>query len=139
MNRKYRLAHAGLCSLLLLALFGCGRDSDMGDAAKTATVKLATEYQAVHLDNGQVLFGKLEQAGSDYPVLRNVFMAQNQVNPQTKEVTRTLVKRSVELHAPDHMILNARHILAIEPVVANSRVAQVIKQAESQPAVPSTQ
>jgi len=128
------LIAAVLLSIVVPALTGCNRDSGLSGSAKTEAIKFATEYQAVHLDNGQVLFGKLEQAGGDYPVLRNVFAAQSQVNPQTKEVTRSLVKRSVELHNPDYMVLNARHIVAIEPVAATSRVAQVIKQAESQPA-----
>lgn len=120
---------------VMLALSGCNRES--GAASEVpAAIKFTTEYQAVHLDDGQILFGKLEQAGSDYPVLRNVFAVQNQVNPTTKEVTRNLVKLSVELHNPDYMVLNARHIIAIEPVAASSRVAEVIKQAGTRPTAP---
>lgn len=118
-----------------IALAGCGDRSPWGHELP----KFSTEYQAVHLDNGQVLFGKLEQAGRDHPVLRNVFAEQSQANPQTREVIRALVKRSVELHKPEYMVLNARHIAAIEPVAATSRVAQVIKQAETQPAAAPTQ
>jgi len=125
-------------SAVMLVLSGCNRDSGAASTAAPTAIKFTTEYQAVHLDNGQVLFGKLEQAGSDYPVLHNVFAAQNQVNPTTKEATRVLVKRSVELHNPDYMVLNARHIVAIEPVAANSRVAEVIKQADTQPPLPHT-
>lgn len=110
------------CALLVA---GCGRSD--------STHKFTSEYQAVFMDNGQVFFGKLEQLGSDYPLLRNVFTVQNQANPETKEVKSALVKRGVELHGPDYTVLNARHIVAIEPVGENSRVAQVIKQAESQP------
>ena len=124
-----------LMSISMLSLSACNRDSGVATAVPAA-IKLTTEYQAVHLDNGQLLFGKLEQAGSDYPVLRNVFAEQSQVNQTTKEVTRVLVKRSVELHNPDYMILNAKHIVAIEPVANNSRVAEVIKQANTQPATP---
>ena len=124
-----------LISIGILSLTACNRDFGVANAVPAA-IKLTTEYQAVHLDNGQLLFGKLEQAGSDYPVLRNVFAEQSQVNQTTKEVTRVLVKRSVELHNPDYMILNAKHIVAIEPVATNSRVAEVIKQANSQPVTP---
>jgi hypothetical protein len=124
-----------LMSFGMLSLSGCNRDSGMANAVPPA-IKFTTEYQAVHLDNGQMLFGKLEQAGSDYPVLRNVFAEQSQVNQTTKEVTRVLVKRSVELHNPDYMVLNAKHIVAIEPVANNSRVAEVIKQANTQPVTP---
>ena len=124
-----------LISIGILSLTACNRDFGVTNAVPAA-IKLTTEYQAVHLDNGQLLFGKLEQPGSDYPVLRNVFAEQSQVNQTTKEVTRVLVKRSVELHNPDYMILNAKHIVAIEPVAPNSRVAEVIKQANTQPATP---
>lgn len=99
--------------------------------------KFSSEYQAVFMDNGQVVFGKLEQFGSDYPVLRNPFAVQNQVNPETKQASSVLVRRSVDLHGPDYMVLNARHILVVEPVAENSRVAQVIKQAEAQTPAPN--
>lgn len=115
-----------LCFALLLA--GC--------APSGTPHKFTSEYQAVFMDNGQVFFGKLEQMGGDYPLLRNVFTVQNQADPATKEVKSALVKRGVELHGPDYTVLNARHIVAIEPVAENSRVAQVIKQAETQAAKP---
>ena len=136
MQHRTRLA-AALLFIGMLALSGCDWVSGMAPSVqKPAALKFTTDYQAVHLDNGQVLFGKLEQAGSDYPLLRNVFSAQSQTNPDTKEVSRSLVRRSIELHNPDFMVLNAQHIVAIEPVAATSRVAQVIKQAEAQPAAP---
>ena len=98
--------------------------------------KFSSEYQAVFMDNGQVVFGKLEQFGSEYPVLRNPFTVQNQSNPETKQVSSALVRRGVELHGPDYMVLNARHIVVVEPVAENSRVAQVIKQADAQAPAP---
>lgn len=103
----------------------------------TTAPKFSSEYQAVFMTNGQVLFGKLEQFGSDYPVLRNPFTIQNQANPETKQVGSALVRRSVELHGPDYTVLNARHILVVEPVGADSRVAQVIKLAEAQAPAPN--
>ena len=39
-----------------------------------------TEYQAVYLDNGQVFFGKLSETGSPFPLLRDVFFIQTQVD-----------------------------------------------------------
>lgn len=81
--------------------------------------------------NGQVFFGKLEGAGTDWPVLRNVYVIQNQMNPETKQVAGTLVKRSGDLHGPEYMALNARQIALIEPVAATSRVGQLIAQAQS--------
>jgi hypothetical protein len=141
MNHRL-LPIAALLSIAALALSGCDRAAENQpvekiDTAKPSAFAFTTDYQAVHLDNGQVLFGKLEQGGSDYPVLRNAYAAQTQTNPDTKEVRRALVKRSVELHNPDYMVLNARHILAVEPVAATSRVAQVIKQLEAEPSAPA--
>jgi hypothetical protein len=131
-SRQFPLCVIAVLCATVLATTGCNRDLSGGGSASQA-IKLTSDYQAVHLDNGQVLFGKLEQAGSEYPVLHDVFAAQNQVNPTTKEVSRTLTRRNVELHNPDYMVVNARHIVAIEPVAPNSRVAEVIKQANAQP------
>lgn len=94
-------------------------------------LKFSTEYQAVFLDNGQVYFGKLEGAGSDYPILREVFYVQRQVDQDKKEAKALLVKRGSEWHGPDFMRLNARHIVLIEPVSPGSRVAQLIKEAKA--------
>jgi hypothetical protein len=115
----------GLASLLLA---GC--------APSASPHKFTSAYQAVFIDNGQVFFGKLEQMGGEYPLLRDVFTVQNQADPATKEIKSALVRRSAELHGPDYMLLNAKHIVAIEPVGENSRVAQVIKQAEAKVAKP---
>ncbi|MBI4938621.1 MAG: hypothetical protein HY846_10510 [Nitrosomonadales bacterium] len=107
-----------------------------GCASSGSSHKFTTEYQAVFMDNGHMFFGKLEQAGCDYPLLRNAFTVQNQADPATKEIKSALVRRGVELHGPDYTVLNAKHIVAIEPVAGNSRVAQIIKQAEAQTAKP---
>ncbi len=93
-----------------------------------ASVTFDTPYQAVLLDNGQVYYGKIEKVGTAFPVLTDVYYVQNQVNPQTKEVTNLLVRRGKEWHAPDRMVLNARHIVLIEPVSPNSKVAELISQ-----------
>jgi hypothetical protein len=84
-------------------------------------------YSAVLLDNNQVYFGKLDKASSAYPVLTDVYYIQSQVNQETKAVTNILVRRGNELHGPDRMFLNSRHILFIEPVGPNSKVAQLIE------------
>jgi hypothetical protein len=86
-------------------------------------------YQAVLLDNNQVYFGKVADLGSDYPVLTDVFYIQTTVNQETKQQNNILLKRGKEWHAPDKMVLNARHIIMIEPVTAGSTVAKLIAQA----------
>jgi len=98
-------------------------------ACRTAAdIKFDTTYQAVLLDNGSVYFGKLQGAGTQYPVPTDVYYVQSQVNQETKEVKNILIRRGNEWHAPDRMFLNARHIILIEPVGPNSKVAELIAQ-----------
>jgi hypothetical protein len=106
----------------LLLLPGCSRQS----------FDFKTEYQAVFLSNGQAFIGKLEGAGTDYPLLRDVFYIQSGVNQATKQVTNVLVKRGKELHGPDFMYINAKNILMIEPVASDSQVARLIRDAKGQ-------
>ena len=91
-------------------------------------VKFDTAWQAVLLDNGSVYFGKLQGAGTDYPVLTDVYYVQSQMNQENKEVKNILIRRGNEWHSPDRMVLNARHIVLMEPVGPNSQVAKLIAQ-----------
>ena len=86
-------------------------------------------YSAVLLDNNSVYFGKVADLGTDYPVLTDVFYIQSAVDQETKKQSNILVKRGKEWHAPDKMVLNARHIIMIEPVTDGSTVAKLIAQA----------
>jgi hypothetical protein len=98
-------------------------------------ITLTTEYQAVFLDNGQAFIGKIEKVDSSYPLLKDVFYIQRQVNPGTKEVKNILIKRGSEWHGPDRMYINSKHIVLIEPVSPDSKVAQLINEAKkSKPA-----
>src|SRR6516162_7913928 len=116
-----------LCSLL--ALFsGCSPGANPGAKA----VIFATPYQAVLLSNGSVYFGKLSGYGTETPVLTDVFYILSKSDPQTKEVSNVLVKRGKELHGPDRMYLNAAHIVFVEPVGVDSKVAQLISEASKQ-------
>lgn len=94
-------------------------------------LKFDTPYQAVLLTNGSVYFGKLEGYGTKFPVLRDVYYVQSGTNPDTKQVTNVLIKRGKELHAPDHMYLNPSHIVLVEPVGPNSKVAQLISDSKA--------
>ncbi len=123
-----------LCLTPVLLLTGCTPPTV--EQSKPA-LKFSSEYQAVFMDNGQVLFGKLEQAGSAYPILKGVFTVQRQADQETKEVKTALVRRSVEPHQPDQMVLNAQHITMIESVGENSPVAQLIKRLNTQPTAPT--
>jgi len=111
--------------VLLTALAACGQ-------FRGPEPKLDTPYQAVFLANGQVFFGKLSGLGTDSPRLDDVFYVQTQVNPETKQTASVLIRRGKEWHGPRYMYLNARSILLIEPVGADSKVAQLIAEAQKQ-------
>jgi hypothetical protein len=110
-----------LSALCLFALSSCGEKPGF-----------STDYQAVFMDNGQVFFGKIENTGGDYPLLRDVYYIGRQQSPDGKEVRNILIKRGNEWHSPEYMYVNKQHIVVLEPVAANSRVAQLIKEAKTQ-------
>jgi len=98
----------------------------------SSPVAFTTPYQAVLLTNGSAYFGKLDGYGTSRPVLSEVYYIVTQNNPETKQSSNVLVKRGKELHEPDRMYLNPNQILCVEPVGTNSKVAQLIAQAQSQ-------
>jgi hypothetical protein len=89
--------------------------------------EITTPYAAVTLDNNQLFYGKLTNADSSFPELTDVYYIQSGVNQETKAVSSVLVPRRNDVHGPDRMFLNQRHIVLIEPVGANSKVAQLIE------------
>ncbi len=91
-----------------------------------------TPYQAVLLNGGAIYFGKLSRTWSDYPVLSDVYYLQSVTNKDNNQTSNILVKRGKEWHGPDHMVLNARNIVLIEPVGENSKVAQLIAESKQQ-------
>ena len=114
-----------LAFLAALVLFlGCG----------SYELNFPTDYQAVFLDNGQVFFGKLSDTGSPYLTLREVYYVQTLVEEDKKKSANLLVKRGSEWHNPEFMRINPRHVLVIEPVGPDSRVAQLIREAKAAPA-----
>ena len=106
--------------MLLTVLTACGREH------RSKEPEITTPYAAILLDNGQVYYGKLVNAGSSFPELTDVYYVQSQVNPDTKAVSNALVRRGNEWHGPDRMFLNERHVVLIEPVGTGSKVAQLI-------------
>ena len=97
-----------------------------------STVKFDTTYQAVLLDNNQVYYGRLQGLGTPFPVLTDVYYVQQQINQQTKEVKNILIRRGTEWHAPDRMVINATHIILVEPVSPTSKVAQLIADSKAE-------
>lgn len=89
-----------------------------------------TPYQAVLLSNGAVYYGKLSGYGGRNPVLNDVFYIVTKTDPDSKQTSNVLVKRGKELHGPDRMYINADQIIFVEPVGPDSKVAQLINQAQ---------
>ena len=81
------------------------------------------------LSNGAVYYGKLADYGSRTPTLTDIFYIISKTDPTTKQVSNVLVKRGKELHGPDRMYLNASQIIFVEPVGPDSKVAQLINEA----------
>ena len=108
--------------VLLAVLTAC----DRGHRQKGP--EITTPYAAVLLDNNQLYYGKLVNGGSKFPELTDVYYIQSAVNQETKEVKSVLIRRGNEVHGPDRMFLNARHIVLIEPVGTNSKVAKLIEE-----------
>jgi len=127
--KTVRVVGLSLVSLIFFILLGCDYFGKHEDAEKLA---FNTPYQVVFLDNNNAYIGKILQSGKDFIHLTNVYYIQTQVNPDTKQATNTLVKRGNELHKPDYMQINKRHIVMIEPVTLDSQVAKLIEQSEAQ-------
>ena len=130
-NRKHHIRpfRAALPAMVLvlctLVLSGCAKKFNDQPAASTPG-----GYSAVLLANGSVYFGKLEGLGSPYPILRDVYYVQTISDPETKKVSSTLVKRGKEWHGPDRMLINDKAIVFVEPVGADSKVAQLIAESK---------
>ncbi len=113
---------------LLLVIWICITNTGCS-GRQSAAPKFNTEYQAVLLTNGQVFFGRLEGLETAYPVLREVYYVRTVPSPvDSTKTTNVLVRRGQEWHAPDIMILNANHIVLVEPVTKDSKVAQLIAE-----------
>jgi len=113
-----------LVGLVALAVLGV----HLQRAIRGSSIRFNTPYQAVLLTNGSVYFGHLQDYGTSHPVLTDVYYVVSQGNPETKQVTNSLIKRGKELHEPDRMYLNPNQIVFVESVGPNSKVAQLIAE-----------
>ncbi len=119
--------------IIVFALFGSAIVALLAgllyqNARVHAEPELTTPFHGVLLTNGQAFIGRLEKAGSAFPVLREVYYVRSQTNPETKQVVNALVKRGQEWHSPDAMILSASHIVLIEPVKPDSQMGKLIEE-----------
>jgi hypothetical protein len=111
----------------------CGASAGCSSTAVKATgvPTFDTEFQAVLLDTGLVYYGKISGLDTDYPVLRDVYYIQQSKDEKSNQVNNVLIRRGNEWHGPAMTVLNSKHIVLVEPVGANSKVAQLIQQEQS--------
>jgi hypothetical protein len=118
-----------LAGLILVLSTGCPPPAK----TEATAVTFSTPYQAVVLINNSVYYGKLSGWGTSNPVLTDVFYIVSKTDPtDPKKVSNVLIKRGKELHGPDRMYLNPSQIILVEPVGADSKVAQLIAEANKQ-------
>ncbi len=98
----------------------------------------ANDFQAVFLSNGQVYFGQVSDLEANYVKLENIYylrlreplQTQGKISAENEADAKgepTLVKFGTELHQPkDVMLINRDHILFIEELDPNSKVATAI-------------
>lgn len=108
-----------------------GSKNMVGDKTKETN----SGYQAVFLTNGQVYFGKLSSASSDYATLKDIYYLQvtnppalQGSNSQQQQAKLELVKLGKELHGPvDEMKINRSQILFFEDMKEEGQVMQAIR------------
>ncbi|MBI5369638.1 hypothetical protein HZA85_00370 [Candidatus Uhrbacteria bacterium] len=89
-------------------------------------------YQAVFLDNGQVYFGRLTTQKDGFDTLTEVFYLQTGSVELDQQGNLQLTKLGNEAHGPkDEMKINREHILFIENMKDDSKVASAIKSYQS--------
>ena len=119
---KIRSLSSLLFISILVLLSGC----DSVGGKSTFKADFTTEFQAVILDSGQAYFGRIESAETRFIVLSEVYYVRGRVDDAGKPAGNMLIKRGREWHAPDRMHINTDHIVMIEPVSPDSRVAELI-------------
>lgn len=130
-RRRYAFLAVGLAAGLVVGLVA---GVMLGGPSRTPQVAapggaMNTRYQAVTLTNGQMLVGRLEKLGTAFPVLSDIHTVRARASQDAKEPTQALLSRGAD--EPDTMILNADHILFVEPVRSGSRLGKLIEEAKS--------
>lgn len=139
-----------LVVVVLVVLGVLFRDKLFQGQDKNTPAGTPSGYQAVFLTNGQVYFGKLTNAMSEYVTLEDIYYLQvtqpplqgSQTNTQATQAQPqlSLVKLGQELHGPvDSMQINHEQILFYEDMKEDGRVMQAIRQYQQNPPAPNTQ
>jgi len=128
----------GIVVVVLVVLGVLFRGQLFKGPASTTTAN-SSAYVAVFLTNGQVYFGKLTEANSDYPVLDDIYYLQ--VGPSqgsgattTPQQGISLVKLGNELHGPvDEMHISKSQILFYEQLKSDGSVVKAIEAYKASP------
>lgn len=124
-------------SLVLVALLAWSTVTILGSSqsANADTNINKDEYQAVFLTNGQVYFGKLQNATGEYLRLTDIYYLQVDSEIQSGEKADKnaadsnvqLIKLGNELHGPqDEMQISAQQVLFWENLKKDSKVSEAI-------------
>lgn len=94
---------------------------------------MSGRYQAVHLENGQIFFGKLQNTGGDFLTLRDPYYTpQLSTKADDKTPTQTqlsLIKVGEEVYGPERSVSIARSTVQYwENLRDDSKVIDAIKQ-----------
>lgn len=94
---------------------------------------MTDRYQAVHLENGQVFFGKLQNTSGNFLTLRDAYYTPlQQVKPDSQQKTPTqlsLIKVGEEVYGPERSVSIARSTVQYwENLRSDSKVIDAIKQ-----------
>lgn len=98
-------------------------------------------WQAVFIDNGQVYFGHVKDVNKNDVVIENIYYLQVVAQPLQRSFADTggdqpdqqltLIKLGNEIHGPqDAMDINRQHVVLIENLKSDSRVAEAITNYE---------
>lgn len=132
--------------VVVLAVLGfVFRGKLFGMDKKEAMSAKASGYQAIFLTNGQVYFGKVSAADSEYVVLKDIYYLQviqqqplqgtqqDQAASQAQQQI-SLVKLGNELHGPmDEMHISKTQILFYEDLKEDGNVVKAIQQYKATP------
>jgi len=125
MKMKWGSVAVAVLCLVVVSLISYQVGASRGKLVQTIP---KDQYVAVFMTGGELFYGKIDGLGTPFPVLSNVFYLQSHQDPDTKQISNTLVRRGGEGHRPDRTYVNASQIIFIEPVGKGSRVDDLISQ-----------
>lgn len=112
----------GITTLVLFALI------TNGTFGSVLTIDASSKYHVVALTNGQGFIGKVQEVNTTTMILHDPYYLQGQVDPETKKVSKHLIRRQEELHKPTAMHINVKNIIYVEGVGVNSPLAQLLQK-----------